>query len=240
METSLIVNPCYAASLGGCDKKRSGEHYVSETLLRAIGDQIRVQGLPWCLTPRELPVQALTANVLCSRHNSLLSPLDDEAGRFFETLYRLHSGELGDFCKFDGAKIEQWMLKVLCGIVAAGVTVYGRMTRGLPPIEVVGAVFGKTSLADGDGLRFIDTSQFGIHPLEVQIEAGLGTAAITGIAVSFAGVPFRVGIPGSSRKMTDGIPRPSLIRFEGKPVCGITWRDNSDWVIDLSTRPIRR
>jgi hypothetical protein len=71
-----------------------------------------------------VPLHGLSSNILCDRHNSVLSPLDAIAGQF--------SQAIGDFDRallkpktaseiekrhIDGNAIERWMLKCLVGMV---------------------------------------------------------------------------------------------------------------------------
>jgi hypothetical protein len=122
---------CYLRGTGDCSTKISGEHYFSASILEQISEiqglngGVRLAGMPW-LKPGEtqdLAIKNLTANILCKRHNEALSPLDQEAGRFFTILKRL----LTDFSEgkayrkpiFDlvsGTVLELWMLKVACGM----------------------------------------------------------------------------------------------------------------------------
>jgi hypothetical protein len=76
--------------LGSCDGGISREHLISESVIRVLkadGD-FSIAGLPW-LDNGEAKIvgtNALTANCLCARHNSALSPLDAAAQKFFAAL----------------------------------------------------------------------------------------------------------------------------------------------------------
>jgi hypothetical protein len=122
-----------------CSENISKEHYISRSVLASMdkaGTQ-KISGMPW--KPREafhiVPTDSLVANVLCERHNVALSPLDAEAGRlirmigsydreFHEKLYRT---EIAVFC---GEELEQWMLKTVCGMVAARAVARGGVRSG--------------------------------------------------------------------------------------------------------------
>ncbi len=56
-------------------------------MLKLIGDPITVGGFPW-LGGKEktLATKGLTSKILCDRHNSALSGLDEVGIRFFEKL----------------------------------------------------------------------------------------------------------------------------------------------------------
>lgn len=74
---------CWASCLGDCDGGMSREHLFSANLL---GDSINVSGGPYGDEPRRIGRSRLVSKILCAKHNSDLSPLDAEAGRFAETL----------------------------------------------------------------------------------------------------------------------------------------------------------
>ena len=86
--TGLRRDGCYLAGTANCSDKLSGEHYISKTVLESIGSTIRMEGVTWLPpgTSKVIGLNALTAKILCQRHNSALSPLDTEAGQFFRQL----------------------------------------------------------------------------------------------------------------------------------------------------------
>lgn len=119
---------CYMRNSNDCSTKISGEHYVSSAILAKFCN-LRTSGLPW-FGPGEtrVGINALTSNILCTRHNSALSPLDTEGQRMLvairnginhvrrkslstKTLFRIVSGEA----------FELWGLKTLMGLLAANV-----------------------------------------------------------------------------------------------------------------------
>src|SRR5438128_186073 len=117
------MDGCWANVLGGCSRGLSGEHVITESLF--LDDSIGVKGLPWCREGHKFIGKAsYTANILCRKHNSDLSPVDD-AGTFafatfraMATIYNNRSGMLqyGVWCgrfdvieqKIDGAGLERW------------------------------------------------------------------------------------------------------------------------------------
>ena len=115
---------CYLQGTADCSKQISGEHIVSGSVMRILGEG-ELSGAHW-LEPseaRKASFRDLRANVLCRRHNSALSPLDDVAGRFFremdEALIDLDNWTASrkpKFHLFSGEVIERWMLKVACGL----------------------------------------------------------------------------------------------------------------------------
>jgi hypothetical protein len=84
------VEKCYMKELDSCVGPISGEHIISESVIRVLmadGD-FSISGLPWLDAGEEriLAPQNLKANCLCVKHNSALHPLDDAAQYFFASL----------------------------------------------------------------------------------------------------------------------------------------------------------
>lgn len=89
-----------------------------------LDKEIEVSGMPWCTEPKKVGLASLTTKVLCTVHNSALSPVDQEAVRFAEAMresFRLLSVRYANdrkywtFIKFpiDGPLMERWFLKTL-------------------------------------------------------------------------------------------------------------------------------
>ena len=121
-------NPnCYARVLGGCATTLSDEHFLSFSLLmRLCRDErgIFVRGLGRNADGKWIQPERVIGRVLCTTHNSALSPFDDFAGNFGDELTRsmvaATEGRLvSSVVGFSGCNLERWMLKVLCGLVAS-------------------------------------------------------------------------------------------------------------------------
>src|SRR3954447_9367200 len=72
-------NPrCYLASTNDCSDKITGEHLISEGILKLIPNGF-LTGMPW--QPRgerkQYSSNSLKAKVLCKKHNSSFSVFDD-------------------------------------------------------------------------------------------------------------------------------------------------------------------
>ena len=82
------LNPmkkCWAVSLGDCSDKISGEHILTAGMFP--GDTVHVRGLSWCPDkPKEIGLASLVKNVLCTAHNSRLSPVDEAGIHTFDTI----------------------------------------------------------------------------------------------------------------------------------------------------------
>ncbi|MER8809230.1 hypothetical protein [Mesorhizobium australicum] len=126
------ANPaCYMHSTNDCSTKISGEHYISENILRQFGPRLIVSGMPWQPAGQETRYGAgsLTANILCDRHNSALSPLDAAAGRFFRELGIAYGhvtkrslSTKTSFFLSSGEALESWAFKTLLGLYHGGIS----------------------------------------------------------------------------------------------------------------------
>jgi hypothetical protein len=116
--TGLRVRKCYAQATGDCRPPISADHAIAE----AISDDFQRTPVTRILsdgTSRIVPSSAVGRNVLCRRHNSALSPLDDLGRRFVRALtqqlkHRFENSSQDTHALFNGADVERWMLKVLC------------------------------------------------------------------------------------------------------------------------------
>jgi hypothetical protein len=117
---------CYLARTMDCSPDLSAEHYLSRSVLGAIGSPaVAIDGVPW-LAPGERKIvgsENLTVKILCIRHNSALSPLDQVAGQFFKKLRVIHADLLRRSLSLKRSLViisrealELWMLKLACGL----------------------------------------------------------------------------------------------------------------------------
>src|SRR5579871_4387929 len=75
---------CWANCLGDCDGGMSREHIVSKCL---YGKNVKVRGLPWCKDEWAFrSIDNLTSKILCRRHNTGLSAVDDAARSTLDTI----------------------------------------------------------------------------------------------------------------------------------------------------------
>ena len=109
---------CWATSRGGCSRKISGEHVLTEGLF--TDSMVWVKGISRPLPPR-ISRANLKAKVLCATHNNELGVLDDEAIKLFNSL-REHVECLtpAQFqVRVDGWKIERWCMKTGHNLLAS-------------------------------------------------------------------------------------------------------------------------
>ena len=124
---------CFVAFTNDCSERISKEHWLSEGILRLFGNgkTVRIGGLAWQEhESEERPFAALGANILCSRHNSALSRLDQTATQIQTTLERYQLSQLqhpdphgNEFDLHSGEELERWLLKLIWGATAAASSV---------------------------------------------------------------------------------------------------------------------
>ena len=117
---------CWAQKIGKCEGGLTKEHYISHSLKAT--KSIRIQGLPFCAEEYvSIPWTNAAANILCKKHNNLLSPLDAEARKFKDSLNQM-AGQNSDLTtsndpflgpkKFliNGLLLKRWFVKTYCNV----------------------------------------------------------------------------------------------------------------------------
>jgi hypothetical protein len=231
--TSRSLTGCYASSLGDCSERLSREHYFTEGVVRLFpnADRLTVIGPPGGRRghrPRKLSAGQFHERILCGRHNSILSPIDDTAIWFFggiaKALERPRTDEPLRYV--NGLAFERWLLKVTCGVLAA---------QGLPVAEQwLRVLFCNQPMPHPWGLYiYVHVGSFAVE--EAGMHFGVShdpTAATIGTEVRFDRFrfvlvvgdrpPHRPGDTGAS-----AVHRPRSLTFEYPTgpdyVCGFTW-----------------
>ena len=113
-----VVDRCYMKELGSCAGGISGEHLISKSIIEfpKLDGDFAISGLPWLEEGESkiLSSRNLTANSLCSKHNSALSPLDSAALSFFTALRACWVNEgMPLHYLVSGHDLERWLLKSL-------------------------------------------------------------------------------------------------------------------------------
>lgn len=169
---------CWARALDDCSEKISGEHRIAVAAWPAKNiDANRAErlrgGVDLQFTPaagsKRRPIRAklnlasLVVKNLCTRHNSLLSELDDEAGRFTRALREFHNTAVGRrpgrhwtkiHWRLNRNLIERWFLKTaIVNAEGCGLPIGGPDAVADEPIRhLVNAVFGLESTKGPVGL----------------------------------------------------------------------------------------
>lgn len=131
-KTSTKNAGCYLSPLGNCGTKITREHFISRNILeRMTQSKLKFENAGHFFGGKqsvEISIDAFSAKVLCDNHNSALSALDTSAGLALTTIdalgmdiERVATGEpFRSFYISSGIDLERWMIKVYCGLVAAG------------------------------------------------------------------------------------------------------------------------
>jgi hypothetical protein len=223
---------CYAHTLGSCGTVMTGEHAVSKSVLKVVGQEITAKGLGWLADgeTRDLRPEAFASNILCNIHNNALSPIDEEGTRFVQTMAQLKE-EIARgvrqtvFKIFSGEDIERWLLKVLIGGIASKTFAYldGKavtLHQDLPDVaRLVDLLFGRTPFAPPVGLyslmphkREISIHQGrGISMAPILSEAGVVGLQVTLIHCFMGFMTQNVGCPNSEYESV--VYRPRFFRF---------------------------
>lgn len=218
--TGQSVDRCAAAFTNDCGGGISREHPISRTLLEetVLDRRVKVGGLPW--QPNEtfslVGIDSLIAKVLCERHNNLLGPLDESAGKLSRAFHRfdeeLHAGAIDEsMFLVAGEDIERWMLKTAVGFAAA------KWTSATLPSEAHSLLFEGADWPDGWGL-YLNTAR---EPTVYHTESwDLQTfvrpdGRLAAVRIALAGLPLyllmgKPDVPGSF-----GIKRPEFVRLKG-------------------------
>jgi hypothetical protein len=228
-------NPgCYAAPLGGCSPRLTGEHYVSHAVLRRMtegGGQLVLSKFAWIPEgeSKAIPPSQVKAKVLCAIHNSALSPYDTLGERFCGLL--LKAGHVApERCTvaglFNGEDLERWFLKTLCGITAMEASVRG--IRWQAPRPWLDSLFKvREAMPSGAGL-WLDLRGFWMFPNDAPslsatpIDDPNGGSPM-GLRFHFCGLEFIFLLDSSrrSRYAPNGRLRPSLLSIESPGYCSV-------------------
>jgi hypothetical protein len=152
-ESGDDMRTCWAALLGNCSDKISGEHILTEGIF--LADGINVKGLPWCLDEfKTIGISSLVKKVLCTEHNSQLSDTDVAAIQLRKALCdvtglsearKLRPPQNWPVETFtvNGFALERWCLKTLITIAFGGPVPIGETSRpGEPSGELIEIAFG--------------------------------------------------------------------------------------------------
>lgn len=161
------MDRCWANGYGKCSDKISREHLVSSGIFE--DRNIYISGHSWCHDRKQkISVASLTAKILCTKHNSAISPLDDEginAVRLFEQFFpeNMKSNHKAPFKDvIDGHLFERWLLKTaINNSVKSNLHIGAGMSEsnpGKPSPYLLAVVFGELQFTHHMGLYVIGNS----------------------------------------------------------------------------------
>jgi hypothetical protein len=179
---------------------------------------IRVTGFPW-QKPNihsNIGIGSLKSQMLCTHHNEMLSPLDDEGSKFLKGLKGTYSalserGELSETTiEINAELLELWFLKVFIGcLIVSGL-------RDIPK-SWVEYLFQKIELPKDSGLYFPmehETPKWEFNLLRMDSINNLN-GHIAGAKFIVGGLPilFTFGPPVSRKFGSNYLHRPSGLVF---------------------------
>jgi len=119
---SAVNANCWASDVSPCEGGISGEHIISKSLFTS---GVTLRGLDWCPDDfKTIGINSFTANILCRKHNSILSSCDSEAKRVHDVLQWVRGlGESGRnrssrLERIDGLAFAKWMAKSACNLLS--------------------------------------------------------------------------------------------------------------------------
>jgi len=168
-ETEFSNPSCYLSCMSStCSSKMTKEHFISRNILEKLTkDTLKFENAGHFFGGKsriEIGIDGFASKVLCDNHNSAMSPLDIVAGAAFQRVEELTKDiiladkgyNLNSFHVVSGIDIERWLIKVFCGLVAAGKIrgINGSiMQLSSVPRELLEALMGVTSLQSPLGLH---------------------------------------------------------------------------------------
>jgi len=260
MKTGHAFTECYAAPLSDCARRIDREHPISKSILQVLNrtGELKIEGVRWLDKgeERRLSPDALASKMLCNRHNSALSTIDAQALRLFNAMVQLNE-ELGEGSAqrqrervwlFNGHDIERWMLKVLCGLIAARMFPLGPNgeVTALPSLDWLEVLWGQLPVPDQCGLYcFGDVGT--VHKLSPEVNfRGMFPASrseCVGLEMRFFGFGFGLSLI-KDRIFSPAVFRPKHLLFKGvgsaNKLIAFGWDrpgDGFGFNLDHSTQP---
>lgn len=213
---------CFASADGNCSRQLSREHYISASLLRQIelDGTTKIAGLSW-QNPEAFNIistKTLVSKVLCSRHNSSLSPLDEVMGdfstairKFDKALHKSADSVANEEQEYSGHDIERWMLKCLIGMTISG----NLKDRKLKP-ECVGLLYDRINWPPGWGLYWNQQSgstTYHSDSLAIQTHKNPANDLILAATFTLRGLPLCLCLGRPDHPQHFGIYRPAGFLF---------------------------
>ena len=227
-ETTFANPSCYLSCMSNCTEKISREHFISKSILEKLTkDKLKFENAGHFFGGKsqvEIGIDGFASKVLCDNHNSVLSPLDAAADAAFQRIEELAKDmvradkgySLNSFHVVSGIDMERWMIKVFCGLVAAGKirSASGRIVQPSSlPHELLEALMGATLLEPPIGLY--------MHSYVGQIrKSGLsfGTIKLTDGSDQVGGLLLSLGVMNlvliTSQRYTQTFNEPSWYRHQ--------------------------
>lgn len=211
-----MTRRCWARAVSDCSDDISSEHIVSKAL---FPDNVTIRGPSWAKEFKTVGANAVTANILCRRHNSAVSALDavaKDAWTVFRKLFEhledvrlarviTHTTLPRRKYRVDGAGLERWCFKTTINLAASG-NVLGFPRDWQPRKELAEYVFGRGKLPEGCGLGVVLALGERMHDRDTVIVKPLTTdqSDVEGFLIRFRGLR----LAGSSTQPLNSLYKP--------------------------------
>ena len=203
---------CWASSLGDCDNM-SGEHVISNSIFKAgCSCPVVIEGVKR-IRDGAPTKGAEKSNILCRRHNSLLSPLDETIGRIAKFQADANDKNFNGSIDVEGELLERWLLKTVINTAAAG---WAAPVKWQPSPSITRAIFGLEPVPERFGLYSVD----GIDPnhgpsgsasfTPLFLNMGFGKMLV-GAYVSVHGMPLLAAFHNQLAEMLEAGFAPNLV-----------------------------
>lgn len=176
---------------------------MSEGVLRQFGRSVEVVGMPWQRQGemKRLQPSNLTANILCDRHNTSLSPLDAAASSFFDRVTQAFAYIDGKslsrkprFFLVSGDGLERWAMKTLLGMYYGGIAAMdGVQMRNNVPFNdgfAIQSILGAPLATPLGTYLPLDVGQPLLNRIGLAILTGKSTGNVVGLRVMMRALAF--------------------------------------------------
>lgn len=131
----------------------SAEHVFSDAIFKAgCSCPVLIEGVRR-IRDGQPTRGAETSNILCRRHNSMLSPLDETIGQIARFQAAANDKSYKGSIDVEGELFERWLLKTVVNLAAAG---WLAPIKWQPSPSIAKAIFGLEPVPDRLGLYSVD------------------------------------------------------------------------------------
>jgi len=242
------MDRCWAAALGNCSDKISGEHIISNVI---IDTKITVSGFSWCReSPKTIGSNSFVSNFLCTKHNNMLSTADSEIGNFVDVIDRFsktndkfrHHGftrsQIPVIQDLNGLLLERWFIKTLINVNLIGdkeaVVKFERILPVLYLNERFDSPFG-LSFMMSEKQDVVSTNGIDLIPLFNYVDK---IKELAGALFKFMGYTIVILLPCSDHPFIDNkfrISEKELKKFDIEP-SDLDWHIAEIRQIDLNKK----
>jgi hypothetical protein len=235
-KTGYQHQKCYANGDHNCSTKITGEHFISQGLLKQIelNKTAKISGLRWQEpnTFNIVPLKSLASNILCDRHNSALSALDAAITNLSDAIRRCDSAFKPSNGKIElvdevmcGEDIERWFLKSVIGAVCSG-----SMSPAFLKSECLDVLYGRVPWPEGWGLYVENLSGSTVYHSDsflFEIRFNPETLVVLAFVVIVRGLTFTLVLGRPDNPDSFGLFRPDALVFRKgihKSTIELTWQ----------------